>query len=425
MPRQMCSPTSTFTGTIRLKLIQNSKPVPMPKKTLPDLVGLFRRASAFYAYSNCAVSFRLAQAAGPEPDTADSTFGTATHALLAKKKKAEATPEATEMARDLEAQYQKSFASWTQSISAPPGPLYSERRLYLKQDHFTLASGQPDRFRRAGANAYLADFKSSWHPIDAFPATNAQLGVYAALIFDFFHQRLESLHAAILKPGNRLPPTIFAEGELVEVRHWTIDIAQRALAPPPGAQPRKGPWCRYCSGKILCPLWQNELKNLASFTLEDLDTLSDQALANLGPRLELVSQIITRLSQRLYESVSLRPSNFPGWSITPGAFRRKITSTTQAYQLLVRSNTIDHDSFLSASKVSITALRRLVPDKLLNSLLTPDGTLTLSQNPPHLSYDPSLQTCPSSPSLLPLLSQTQIPPTQPLHSLAPGQNETH
>jgi len=379
----------------------------MSKKQNPALESLFPRASAFYAYANCAVSFRLAQAAGPEPDSVDSAFGTATHALLARKKKDEVTPEQKQMALELEAQYQKSFASWLESALAPPGPLYSERRLYLKENHFTLVSGQPDRFRRAGAHAYLADFKTSWHPVDSSPATNAQLRVYAALIWDFYHQRLDDLEAVILKPGPRLPPTIFTRSDLTLVRQWTIDIATSQLAPPPGTQPRKGPWCRYCPGKILCPLWQAELKNLASFTLDQLDALSDQALANLGPRLELASKIITRLQERLYDAVAKRPASFPGWSIVPGTTRRKITSASQAYKILVSSLAlVSHQDFISATRVSISALRAFIPDSLLNQSLSGDGTLSLSQNPPHLAYDPSLQTCPQPPSLLSELSQT-------------------
>jgi hypothetical protein len=408
----------------------------MPRSSKGSPFNLFPRASGFYALSNCAISFRLSQAAGPEPPTLDSVFGTATHGVLSGAVKADGVePPVHEMALDLEGQYSAGFNAWVKSLDAPPENRHSERRLYLRSGEFTLASGQPDRFTRAGTNAHLADFKTSWHPIDSVPAENAQLRVYGALVYDFYKHKLDSLTAHIHKPGTRLPPTLFTKRDLVDARSWSIDVAQTALAPAPGAQPRKGPWCRYCAGKILCPLWQSEIKNLTSFAYSEIENLSDQALANLAPRLELAAQIVQRLSQRLYDRVAHAPSRFPGWFIEPGAWKRKITNPTQAYQLLVQADkpTLSHQDFLAACRVSVTALQsilaqtlhsRSAADMTLNSLLAPDGTLSSTQNRPHLAYDPELeqQTRSSSPSFLPELSQTQKPSTQPLLQNSAGQN---
>ena len=381
---------------------------------------LFPRASGFYAYANCVVSFRLSQAAGPEPSSTDSVFGTSVHAILTGG----ASPidfdsSVREMAATLERSYTQSFHAWEKSLpeNARLGELYSERRLYFKRAHFTLASGQPDRFLAASTHhVYLADFKTSWRPIDSYPVTNAQLRVYAALIFDFYRHKIDSLTAAIHKPGSTLPPAFFTKSDLVLATKWVKEITSDSIAPPPDSYPRKGPWCRYCSGKILCPLWQAELTQLSSFALTQLDSLSDQALANLAPRLDLAAKIISRLSERLYDRVAHCPASFPGWSIIQGSFRRKISSPAQAYKHLVKNGPLDHDTFLAATRVSISALRSVLSstlslspqaaDALLESSLSPDGTLTKTQSPPTLSYDPlTLQTFQPSPPLQEL-SQT-------------------
>jgi len=349
---------------------------------------LFPRASGFYAYANCVVSFRLSQAAGPEPSSTDSVFGTSVHAILTGG----ASPidfdsSVREMAATLERSYTQSFHAWEKSLpeNARLGELYSERRLYFKRAHFTLASGQPDRFLAA-----------STHHV--------------------YRHKIDSLTAAIHKPGSTLPPAFFTKSDLVLATKWVKEITSDSIAPPPDSYPRKGPWCRYCSGKILCPLWQAELTQLSSFALTQLDSLSDQALANLAPRLDLAAKIISRLSERLYDRVAHCPASFPGWSIIQGSFRRKISSPAQAYKHLVKNGPLDHDTFLAATRVSISALRSVLSstlslspqaaDALLESSLSPDGTLTKTQSPPTLSYDPlTLQTFQPSPPLQEL-SQT-------------------
>ena len=391
-----------------------------PQANNDALVSLFPRASGFYAYSNCVVSFRLSQAAGPEPSSPDSLFGTSVHSILTGG----ASPidfdsSVREMATALERSYTQSFHAWEKSLpeNARLGALYSERRLYFKRAHFTLLSGQPDRFLASSThNVYLADFKTSWRPLDSFPASNAQLGVYAALLYDFYKHKIDSLTAAIHKPGSTLPPTIFTRSDLALSAKWVTQIASDSIAPPQNASPRKGPWCRYCWGKVLCPLWHQEVTLLSSFALAQLDALSDQALANLAPRLDLANKIIERLSERLYDRVAKSPASFPGWSIIQGSWRRKISSPAQAYIHLVKNGPLDHDAFLAATRVSISALKSALStalslspqaaDNLLEATLTTDGTLARSQSPPTLSYDSdSIQTFQPSPPLQEL-SQT-------------------
>ena len=134
------------------------------------------------------------------------------------------------------------------------------------------------------------------------------------------------------------------------------------------------------------------------------------ALLNLAPRLDLANKIIERLSERLYDRVAKSPASFPGWSIIQGSWRRKISSPAQAYIHLVKNGPLDHDAFLAATRVSISALKSALStalslspqaaDNLLEATLTTDGTLARSQSPPTLSYDSdSIQTFQPSPPL--------------------------
>jgi hypothetical protein len=87
-----------------------------------------------------------------------------------------------------------------------------------------------------------------------------------------------------------------------------------------------------------------------------------------------------------------------------------------AYMHLVKNGPLSHDAFLAAARVSISALRSVLSsalslspqaaDALLDSSLSPDGTLSKTQSPPTLSYDPlAIQTFQPSPPLQEL-SQT-------------------
>lgn len=352
----------------------------------------YPHGSSFYAYSNCPVSFRLSQAAGPEPDTDDSLLGTQVHAVLAGSlDPAKASIEVVEKANDLALQHQEALAAWSKDLEGENSdPPVIEHRIWLRQGFIPLYSGKPDRFLKVGKRVLLSDFKTGWQTLDAWPATNCQLRAYVPLVDTHYKGKIDSVTAQIHKPGKRLPPTVFGRPEINEARQWATEVANAAI--DSHGEPNRGAWCKYCNGKSICPAWTKEVGTLALLSVE---SLSDAALAKIGPKLDLAGQVVDRLKERLFARVRDNPEGFPDWRIDPGDLRRGITDIGAAYKIL--QPLIGHDQFLKACRPAITELKRAIAaarsislakaDAILSDLLEPDSVMTKSLTKPKLVYE--------------------------------------
>jgi uncharacterized protein DUF2800 len=314
----------------------------------------YPRSSFFYAMDNCEAAYELSVASGEEPPTVYAEKGTAVHRVLARKADpATLEPADADLARDLDEKRVRMEDKWLDGKQ--PDEVLIEERLWMRDGLTPIYSGQPDRVVRFGKRIYIPDFKTGWHPLDHFSATNCQLRSYVPLADEYFDGIEEAL-VAIIKPGKQSPPALFGPEEIIDARIWAVALANRATKPGPKT-PNKGPWCTYCSGKVLCPLWRAEVLSFAERANLVVSEIPDAALAELAPQLEMAATVIKKLQDRLWGRVQLAPENFPDWRLEPGDKRRSIENLGELYERVVtRDAALSFDEFLEACKISIGAV---------------------------------------------------------------------
>lgn len=372
------------------------KPPPRPAHLL------YPRSSSFYAYANCDASFGLSIASGEEPPTPFSDRGTEVHAIISgKTPRSAAEPELVEEADALELTRTRTFGPW---IGAEDWATVRERRFWLRSGLKPLYSGQPDRFdvNPSRSLVLLSDFKTSWHPLDEYVATNCQIRAYVPLIDTELGGKPELIVAGIHKPGANAPPALFDRTAIDAATQWAQAVALRATAPGPKT-PTRGAWCKYCSGKVLCPLWQGEVLSLAELSNAISAEIPDSQLRAIAPRLQLAAAVVERLLARLEARVRERPEFFRDWRFEPGDYRRKIDDTVAAYNtLVVKNKVLSPAEFLASCRLTVTDLERWIKKNknaslrdtksLMASLL--DGIMETKTNKDKLTYDPKPESLP-------------------------------
>jgi hypothetical protein len=236
-----------------------------------------------------------------------------------------------------------------------------EERLWMRMGLKPMYSGQPDRVILSGPRLLIPDFKTGWHPLDHIVATNAQLRSYVPLAVDEIQARggdlceIEQVTVAILKPGKKSPPAVFDHEAIGDARAWALDVVDRATAKGP-KKPNRGPWCTYCSGKVLCPLWRDEIMIAAAQVDVAVRDIPDLVLRELAPKLEIAATVIEKLQTRLYSRVKEAPQNFPDWRFEPGTKKRSIDNVPKAAKALIDANYLSGEEFLESCSVGITKL---------------------------------------------------------------------
>lgn len=332
----------------------------------------YPRSSSFYAYSNCDAAFGLSQQSGEEPPTPHSDRGTAVHSVISGKLlPSEATSAEVDLALELEDQQRNLEKAW--QGGAPVDEAFVEQRLWLRKGLVPYYSGQPDRIVRAGRRLFLPDFKTGWHPLDAFAATNCQLRSYVPLAVHHMVSSIDEVTVAIVKPGKKSPPAVFGPKEIREANEWAIDVAQTAVSKIANT-PTKGPWCKYCSGKLVCPLWRDDVFNLAGKAELATKDIPDHILAEMAPKLDLAKKVIERLEARLYARALLEPAHFPDWHFEKGDKKRQIKDVQKAYEVLVvETGTLSMAQFMECTGIKISELETKVRHTKQMSTKETDG----------------------------------------------------
>lgn len=370
----------------------------MSKKSDPHLMPftMYPRSSSFYAMSNCEASYQLSQASGEEPPTVFSDRGTEVHEVLSRKvDPGKADPGVREEAELLEAQRQERLSEW-RGDAALAAKAVREKRLWIRHGLNPLYSGQPDSYVLVKKDGFLSDFKTTWHPLDDIVATNAQIRSYVPLIDEDYKHRLDSITAAIHKPGKLSPPAIFDREAIDDAREWAIEVAVHATEHGKKT-PNRGPWCKYCAGKVICPLWRDEVMSLGEMAAAVTEDIPDTQLRLIAPKLALAKTVVERLEARLYDRVRSRPEFFKDWSFEPGVPKRKVTDSIEAYNILVvREKVLTPGEFLLCASMGVTLLETMVrrnkkltvkgASQFLNQVA---GTVIGKTDPkPKLLYDP-------------------------------------
>jgi hypothetical protein len=375
----------------------------------------YPRSSSFYAYENCEASFELMQAAGEEPPNIFSDRGNEVHALLSGKKDPALAGDAeVELATELDLQDKALAKKLYAGLQVDEE--HFEERLWLRNGLLPIYSGKPDRWRLYGASrgahwVYLADFKSGWHPLDHYVATNCQLRSYVVLLDEASGRTLAQAVVAIHKPGKKSPPAVFDRAELDQARGWALQVVAKVTAKGPKT-PNRGPWCTYCSGKVLCPAWRKEIEMLAPYSSAVVADIPDLVLAQMAPHLDLAKTVIEKLMDRLKERVKERPDLFVGWRFAPGEARRSLdpARNEDAFEILVTKGAdLTFADFLASARMSVTALEASLmknrhlskpsATELLNTKLA--AVIEKKLPDPHLVYDPAIQSETTGPTALP------------------------
>lgn len=366
--------------------------MPAPSKKLSHRK--YPRGSHFYALANCDVSFQLSQASGEDPPTPFSDRGSEVHGVVAGK----ATDDEgiREEAILLQNEQAQKLLAWGLENKAD-GDVYTEKRLWMWKGVKPIYSGQPDEYIVEGRRAFLSEYKTGWHPLDDWTATNCQIRAYVPLIDADLKGQLDSITAAIIKPGKQSPPAVFDRDAIEGARAWAISVAERAMSKEEKV-PNKGPWCKYCSGKVLCPLWRQEMISLADLGSAIASDVPDSMLRSIAPKLHLAKEVSEKLLARLYERVRAKPEFFRDWHFHPTAPRRKIEDVIEAYNaLVVRNKVLSAGEFLVCTRLAVNDLEQRLrksqnithvsAKEMMNTLLA--GIMEYKSGKDELVYEPS------------------------------------
>lgn len=351
------------------------------------------RASFFYPMDNCDASWELSLASGEEPPTVYADKGTRGHAAIAGRiPQSDLSADEIKDVETIGRKYKARLEDWLAGDKVTE--ILTEEEFAYRLRLKPVFTGHPDKVVFAGPQrAFIPDFKFSWQPLDAMTATNRQLMAYVALASQRF-PKLREIRTAIIPLSNKLnPPADYDDHDISLAKDWAESVVARATAAGE-KKPNAGPWCQYCSGKVLCPIWQRQIPELAAASPELQDGITDEALAQIAPRLKIAAKVIERLLDRLEQRVREAPEKFPGWSFQQGETRRSISAPAKAWKA-VRER-LSPDEFIAACSLSIIKLEeayyhrfkgtRKESDAALGELLA--GLIQYKRTKSSLVYDP-------------------------------------
>lgn len=314
------------------------------------------RGSEFYIYGNCDISYELMRKSGEEPATVYAFKGTKVHRVLAAAGSiGDLDPSESKTFEELWNKFREILRDWR--AGAQIDEVWNEQEFVYRIEGQVLFTGHPDKVIKSQARLFIPDFKTGWHPLDAISATNLQLRSYVALA-DANIDGIEEITVWIDKPGKTTPPALYNRTAIDAATEWAVDVAKRVTAPGK-KKPLRGPWCQYCSGKVICPLWRDEIQALAASSDELVDQLPDHQLALIGPKLDIAGKVIARLKARLEERVRENPEFFADWHFEPGRAMPEILSVTEAWLALKDDLDGDADAFMGATQLTIGELVKL------------------------------------------------------------------
>jgi hypothetical protein len=311
------------------------------------------RASETYIYENCDASYGLMQQAGQEPTSIWADKGTRIHRVLAASQEINAgdlTPDESQIFEDLFAGLRRQLEVWRQGQEIDRSWIEQEFVWRISGDvHYV---GHPDKVLKSGDRLFIPDFKTSWQPLDGISATNAQLRAYVAIVDANIEDDIREATVWIDKPGRKDAPAVYDREAIQQAKILLRNTAVRVTGKGEKTTNR-GPWCTYCSGKVICPAWHQEIQSFAA-DIEPIDSLPDQQLAELAPKLDIAAKVIERLKARLEERVKANPEFFSDWRFKSGHLVGKIESVAQAW-LSIKSE-FDPKTFLELTKLQIGKL---------------------------------------------------------------------
>jgi hypothetical protein len=375
------------------------------------------RASFFYPMDNCDAAFELSQASGEEPPTVYAEKGTRGHSTMAGRLGLDALslPEQKDV-ETISRRYNDQLADWLAGDKVTE--ILSEEEFAYRLRLKPVYNGHPDKVVFAGQErAFIPDFKFSWQPLNGLTATNRQLMAYVPLVKRHF-PALQRIRTSIIPLSNKVnPPADYFEEDMKRAEIWALSVVDRATSTAK-KYPNAGPWCQYCSGKVLCPIWQDQIPVIAAAPELAAETVSDEVLRAIAPKLKVAAKVIDRLFYRLEQRVREAPDLFPDWKFEPGSNRRHLDDPARAWKAV--RDRLSPDEFVAACSLSVVSLEeafykrfsgtRKESDAALAELIK--GLVRTKRTKASLTYDPKpIEADDATPpaELVPLLDSGAVP----------------
>jgi hypothetical protein len=382
---------SWFGGSAAPRVIRCPGSVPLIEKVPAHL-----RKSSVYADRGTALHAAIALLLGDDPPSLESLVGKTFNGY-------------TITSDDVETALRPAYAYAAALIDTPGAVYYLEHRVVFPT--IAGAFGTVDLIVRIGNTIYVIDFKFGSgvrvlalypDPDDGADVLNPQLMFYAAGMRHSrpeFFAGVDNIVLTIVQPQSIEPDAEMVSS--VEVTHDEIDafiaiycaVCEEALSESPRLE--RGPWCRFCAAKPICPAHTGPLLDLAQFA-ELTPTLSDDVLVapskeaylqllaaglNLADAVKDLRTTLHDQAKRALESGDL----VPGYALTAGRavrqWRDEATVAPDLLKLGLARDDVLVEELRSPKQVEIRAKARgvKVPKELIVS--HPSGvSLVRSEN---------------------------------------------
>ena len=322
---------SPFGGSVAARVLRCPASVGLVQK-VPDYL---RRSSA-YSERGTALHAAMALLLGDDPPSLESLAGKTFNGY-------------TITSDDVETALRPAYAYAAALIDTPGAAYYLEHRVEFPS--VDGAFGTADLIVRIGSTAFVVDFKFgvgvrvlALYPDGDEDVINGQLAFYGAgarhTLPDFF-AGVENIVLAIVQPVSielDAEPTSSATVTHAELDEF-IAIYRAACEEALSESPRlaRGPWCRFCAAKPICPEHTKPLLDLVQFVVPAPATPpSKEYLQLLADGLDLVDAV-KDLRTALHDQAKRALEDgdqVPGYALSAGRAERHWRDESAAFDTL-------------------------------------------------------------------------------------------
>jgi len=301
--------------------------------------------------SLCAGSWNLESTLPPQEANEYMQLGTDVHAVLADQKPFE---ELSEEGQEIATRCLSAFSDMIRQLDL------GERNDEVIEQRFwydDLFSGAIDRVDFFGDYAVVTDYKTG-RTAQSRASDNKQLMSYAVLVKKYY-PNLKTIYVAIIQPltgGTTIAE--YNEQDLIAAEKEILGIVRASLKHDAPRNPSPDA-CKWCRAKSICPdaygNAQAATTNLQVASSVSLSTLSDQEIASLDQKAQIVEDFIDEIRNELKKRL-MSGSQIAGYSLSKGRTSRNVTDTTAAISAL--SGVLEQSDILACAKLSISSLEK-------------------------------------------------------------------
>jgi hypothetical protein len=338
---------SRFGGSVAARVLHCPRSV-----TLIEKVPAHLRRSSVYADRGTALHAAIALLLGDDPPSLESLVGKTFNGY-------------TITSDDVETALGPAYAYAAALIDTPGAVYYLEHRAVFPT--IAGAFGTTDLIVRIGDTIYVIDFKfgSGVRVLVLYPdgdedVINAQLLFYAAAArhsLPGFFAGVDNIILTILQPVSIEPDAEMVS--TVQVTHAELDefitvyraVCAEALSEAPRLE--RGPWCRFCPAKPICPAHTGPLLDLAQLTMPaPAQTDYLQVLAHILTLVDAVKDI-GKAAHDQAKAALHAGAVVPGYALSAGRAERHWRDDEPAAIAALQSLGLSHDDVVAETVRSV------------------------------------------------------------------------